>query len=160
MEGFSWTVSGATILAILGWFGTVALFVYKRGGDERVAAESLKAAHKKLDDIDLAWKVNKTEFDKHLRELEHDRQNWREGIEKELDQRLAGIIGQHNLLRDQLSEVRENIAKNYMTKPEISAIESRVTDGQVRIIDRLEKFEGRLSDMQKSILEAIRKNGS
>ncbi|MCJ2090897.1 hypothetical protein MKK88_33675 [Methylobacterium sp. E-005] len=139
---------------------SIVLFTYKRGASESATAESLKAAHKKLDDIDTQWRLNKTEFDKHLRELEHDRQNWRDDIEKGLDQRLAGIIGQTNLLRDQLSEVRENIAKNYMTKPEISAIESRVTDGQGRIIDRLEKFEGRLSDMQKSILEAIRKNGS
>ena len=157
MEGFSWTISGATVLMFLGWAGTLGIFLYKRGGAENEITSKVDIAHKKLDEIAAQWKSEKAAFDQHVRELDQDRNSWRTAIEHDIDQRFAGVCGQVNLLQSNLHETRENIARNYMTKPEISAIETRVTDGQGRIIDRIERFEGRLQEMQKSILEAIQK---
>lgn len=155
---FNSQVSWATIGMLVANVILVVGFVWKRSSAETELKLAVAATQKQLADIAASWKVEQTAFDQHVRELEANRQRWREDMERTMDQRLGGIIGQHNLLRDQFQEMRENVGKNYMTKSEINAIEIRVTGNQDRIITRLEKLDERLGQMHGAVMAAIGKN--
>ncbi|SFI05598.1 hypothetical protein SAMN02799642_00568 [Methylobacterium brachiatum] len=86
-----------------------------------------------------------------------ERQKWREEFERSVDQRFAAVTSASTLVREQLGEVRENIAKNYVTKSEIKDVELRVTNSQDRIADHLDRIDARLNEMQARVLEAINK---
>lgn len=110
----------------------------------------------------LVWKSSslasqQKSFEEYSKSIEADRKVWKENLERSLEQRFAAMGGANTLCQQQIAELRENIAKNYMTKPEIERIEARVTNSQDRIADHLDRIDTRLNEMQTRVLEAINK---
>ena len=99
-------------------------------------------------------------FEHYSTKVDADRQKWREDFEKSVESRFAAVSGATTLAREQIADVRENLAKNYMVKSEIKEIELRVTSSQDRILDHLDKIDTRLNEMQSRVLEAINKANS
>jgi methyl-accepting chemotaxis protein len=57
--------------------------------------------------------------------------------EADTDTRFNAVQAQISLMQAQMGDIRENIAINYMRKPEIGDIEKRVNDKQKEIIDTI-----------------------
>jgi tetrahydromethanopterin S-methyltransferase subunit G len=136
VEGFSWTISGATIIVVLGWASTVGAFIWSRSRDETTQRSRLESAHKRLDGLE-----------KRL-----------DGMDTEMDMRVSTLQASSTLLREQQHELRQELARNYMTRAEIGKIEERVHEGQNRIVDRMDKIDERIGTMQDKILAAIHKS--
>lgn len=133
MEGFSWTISGATILVVLGWVSSIIAMTWRRSGEEATERGKVVTAHKRLDDIE-----------KRLG-----------GIEEEVDMRMSALQASSTLLREQQHEMRQEVARSYITRDEVNKVEGRLHEGQSRIVDRMDKIEERIGQMQDKILAAI-----
>lgn len=96
-------------------------------------------------------------FETYSTKIDTDRQKWREDFEKSVEQRFGAVNGAVTLCREQVHDVREDLAKNYLTKSEVKEIELRVTNSQDRILDHLDRIDTRLNEMQTRVLEAINK---
>jgi hypothetical protein len=96
-------------------------------------------------------------FEHYSNRTDTEHKKWREDFEKSVESRFAAVSGATTLAREQIGDVRENLAKNYMVKSEIKEIENRVTSSQDRILDHLDKIDTRLNEMQSRVLEAINK---
>ncbi|MGX5775468.1 hypothetical protein [Methylorubrum zatmanii] len=131
--GFSWTISGATIFAVLGWASSVLAFVWARSGQEASQKGKVQYAYERLDGIDERV----------------------ESLEKGLETRVATLQAAATLMREQMHEHREQVARTYMPREEAAAMERRQTDAVSRLMDRMDKIEGRLDTMQERILGAI-----
>lgn len=77
-------------------------------------------------------------------------------VENDSLSRAAAIQASISLLQAQLMETREDIGRNYMTKPEIAAIETRVTDKQREILVRIEKLDEKQDRFHGELLMLIR----
>ncbi|KQO69526.1 hypothetical protein ASF22_02650 [Methylobacterium sp. Leaf87] len=133
MEGFSWTISGATILVVLGWVSSIVALTWRRSGEEATERGKVSSAHKRLD-----------ELEKRL-----------SGIEEEVDMRVSTLQASSTLLREQQHEFRQEVARSYITRDEVNKVEGRLHEGQSRIVDRMDKIEERIAQMQDKILSAI-----
>lgn len=131
--GFSWTISGATILVILGWLSSVLAFVWARSGQEASQRGKVQHAHERLNGIDERV----------------------DGLEKGLESRVSTLQASATLMREQMHEHREQTARIYMPREEAAAMERRQTDTVSRLMDRMDKIETRLDMMQSRILDAI-----
>jgi hypothetical protein len=132
-QGFVWTVSPATLAAIAGWVVSVLAFVWSRSSDEASQKNLTKANAAGLEAL----------------------QKLVAGLDTELDARISAIQGGQALMREQMHEHREVVARNYMPRNEIMEMERRLSDTTARIMERMDKFETRLDTMQERILAAI-----
>lgn len=135
MEGFSWTISGATILVVLGWVSSIIALTWRRSGEEATERGKVASAHKRLDDLE-----------KRLY-----------GLEEEVDMRVSTLQASSTLLREQQHEFRQEVARSYITRDEVTKVEGRLHEGQSRIVDRMDRIEERIGQMQDKIIEAIQK---
>lgn len=142
--GFSWTISGATILVILGWVASIVAMTWKRSGEESDQKSLLRSTKKRLDE--LYQKVETTE-----QELVEQI----ESTASTFDARASALQAATALTRDQHHELREHLARNYMPREEIAAMERRHADSTNHIRAQIDKLEGRLDSMQEKILQAI-----
>jgi hypothetical protein len=125
----------ATILAIAAFLISVGTLVWK---------SSALAAQQR------AFEVYSTKRDT-------EREEWRKAHEASVDTRFAALTATSTLLREQIGELRERLASNYMTKAEIAAIETRATNGQERIFTMLDKMNARLDSLSEKVLQALQK---
>lgn len=133
--GFSWTISGATILTIAGWVISILALSWKRSGEETTERGKVADAHKRLDGVD--------------RRLS--------GLEEEVDMRISALQAASTLLREQQHEMRQEMARSYITRAEVGKIEERAHESQNRIVDRMDAIDARIGAMQDKILDAIQK---
>lgn len=131
--GFSWTISGATIVVVFGWLSSIFAFVWARSGQETSQRGKVDDAHKRLDGIDERV----------------------ESLEKGVELRVSTLQASATLMREQMHEHREQTARIYMPREEAAAMERRQTDTVSRLMDRMDKIENRLDTMQTRILDAI-----
>jgi hypothetical protein len=111
----------------------------------------------------LIWKssalaAQQRAFEAYSTKRDTEREEWRKAHEASVDARFAAVTGSTTLLREQIAEVRENLAKNYMIKSEIAAIEQRATNGQERIFTMLDKMNARLDSLSEKVLQALQKS--
>jgi len=133
MEGFSWTISGATILVVLGWVSSIIALTWRRSGEEATERGKIASAHARLDGIEKRIS----------------------GVEEEVDMRISALQASSTLLREQQHEFRSEVARSYVTRDEVNKVEGRLHEGQSRIVDRMDKIEERIGQMQDKILAAI-----
>lgn len=131
--GFSWTISGATIFAIIGWAISVLAFVWKRSDAEASQRNELRRAHERLEALDKRVA----------------------GLDVEIDTRVSALQAGGTLMREQMHEQREANARTYATRDEVQALDRRYSDTMARIMDRMDAIDGRLNAMQDKILAAI-----
>lgn len=77
-------------------------------------------------------------------------------VENDSLSRAAALQASISLLQAQVMETREDIARNYMTKPEISAIETRVSDKQREILSRMDRMDEKLDRFHSEIVATLR----
>lgn len=127
-------ITGA--LAIVGFVG----WVFSLGGKSheiRAAAEDVRRVEERLNTLKQNREI----------EREHDRKE-RENFQVAIN---AGVT----MLRDQHAEFREEVAKNYATKPEMQELERRTNQGMDRIVDRLEQISTRLETIGDAIIKTL-----
>lgn len=132
-QGFSWTISGATILVVAGWVISILALTWRRSGEEATEKGKTANALKRLDDLEKRLS----------------------GIEEEVDMRVSTLQASSTLLREQQHEMRQEVARSYVTREEVNKVEGRLHEGQSRIVDRMDKIEERIGQMQDKILAAI-----
>lgn len=136
-EGFSWTISGATIIAMLGWMSTVLIMAFRRGAAEQATSASIAQLRKDHDA--LVGDVRK--------ERENDR--------REFDAFQVAVNAGIQVVAERHGEHRAEVAKTYATKQEMLALEERTNKGMDRIVDRLEQISGRLETIGDGIMKAL-----
>lgn len=97
-------------------------------------------------------------FETYQAKSDADRQKWREDFEKSVEQRFAAASGATTLAREQIAELRERLAANYMTKTEIAEIERRLNNNTDRVLDHLDKIDARINVLTERVMEAIQNN--
>lgn len=131
--GISWTISGDTILVVVGWLTTIAAFLYRRGGSERSLVASVEQLRK---DHDALAKGVVT-------------------LGKEVDASVIAYNAGFREVRDRLAEHQADAARSYATKQDLIALEERTVKGMDRIVDRLDQISGRLETIGENVLKAL-----
>jgi hypothetical protein len=162
MEGFSWTISGATILVALGWFGTVAMFIWRRSNKEATDDAAFIQLRKDHDELHRSCAATRERHEEERVQVQRSRDEFRErvakdyeGARKERDAFQLAMNAGLDAASGRLSEFKEHAAKTYATKSELISLEERTSKGMDRIVDRLEGISGRLETIGDSIMKAL-----
>lgn len=146
-----------TILgALFGLCGTlvgVVGFIYKRGETDASASKSIADLKSDFDDFRAMLKEAAKERLEQFKELESKLDKRIVDVDvrfKEVDQKIAGLQGAINLLRDQRHDDRNYLLEHYMKIEDIDKIETRVLSNQKVILDAVTKLETKLDRVLES----------
>lgn len=78
-----------------------------------------------------------------------------EQVDTETGAKVAALQGAINLMRDQHHELREHLATSYMKREEIQTMERRITDSQTALRADINKLDGKIDIVQKTMLDAV-----
>lgn len=133
IEIFGLSVSGATILVLVGWVMTGALQTFTLGRKVERAKGDFEQVRRELD-------ASKTDL---------------AAFRKDGEAHATAGAGAIALLRDQFAEHRQAISERYATRDSLDAVERRFTSSQDRIFDRLEQISGRLEALGSELIKAF-----
>lgn len=133
MPEVTWTVSGATIVVVLGWVTTGGFQTFRLGGIVAGARSELAQLRRELDDL---------------------RSSHASSV-KEREQYQGAASAATQLVREQLVGAIQEVAKSYATKEELRSLETRMDKGMDRVVDRLEQLSNRLETIGDAIIKSL-----
>lgn len=114
------------ILTVAGFLVTMATILWKGAQTEERQTQMIAAIQARIT------------------ELETNRNQWRERLEHDIDSRFSAYQAMQSLVQSQIADTRERLAGDYMKKPEIDAIERRVSDKQKELVETMREINNKV----------------
>lgn len=149
----TWFAILGSLFGLCGTLVGVVGFIYRRGSSDATSAQAVTELKSDFDDLRAMLKDAAKERHEQFRELESKLDKRIVDVDvrfKEVDQKIAGLQGAINLLRDQRHDDRNFLLENYMKVDDIDKIENRVLLNQKTILEAVAKLEGKLDRVLES----------